>query len=281
MSEGFSAQWLALREPADHAARDAGLRDLAAKALAGHETQNVVDLGCGAGSNLRGLAPALGPRQRWTLVDHDPALLAAAKDALTAWGDAATLTPEGLRLEKAGKRIEVRFRRADLAADPASALEEGTHLVTAAALFDLVSQRWAERFADALVARRLPFYTILIYDGVERWSPGHPLDAAALAAFHAHQAGDKGFGPALGPKASQAFADLFAARGYDVRRVSSPWRIGQDQAALLSALAEGGAEAVRQTGRLAPQEFEAWRAARLASTRCEIGHEDVFAVPRR
>ena len=45
---GFSADWLALREPADHAARDGDLLAAAAQ-VAGAV---IVDLGCGTGSTL-------------------------------------------------------------------------------------------------------------------------------------------------------------------------------------------------------------------------------------
>ncbi len=85
---GFSAEWLALREPADHRARNRDLLGALARRFAGRDTLSVVDLGCGAGSNLRALAPALPRRQRWRLVDHDAALLGAARGRIAQWGDA-------------------------------------------------------------------------------------------------------------------------------------------------------------------------------------------------
>src|SRR5690606_36909985 len=86
---GFSPEWLALREPADMRARDPGLLAALAAHLAGRDAIEVVDLGCGAGSNIRTTAPALGPVQSWTLVDYDPVLLEAARAALMAWADEA------------------------------------------------------------------------------------------------------------------------------------------------------------------------------------------------
>ncbi len=68
--ERLPPDWLAVREPADHAARDAGLVAPLARALPPHV--RAVDLGCGTGSNLRALGPHLGPAQDWVLVDHDP-----------------------------------------------------------------------------------------------------------------------------------------------------------------------------------------------------------------
>ena len=74
---GFSAAWLALREPADHAARDAGLAQAAAALLIGKTPTRILDLGCGTGSNFRAFSPLVAAPQAWTLVDFDPRLLAA------------------------------------------------------------------------------------------------------------------------------------------------------------------------------------------------------------
>ena len=58
--ETFSADWLALREPADHAARDAGLTGRAAEWLRSlGRPARAIDLACGSGSNVRYLLPRL------------------------------------------------------------------------------------------------------------------------------------------------------------------------------------------------------------------------------
>ena len=79
---GFSPEWLALREPADHTARNVPLAQAAAALLVGREPARILDLGCGTGSNFRGFAPLVGAPQHWTLVDHDARLLEAARGAL-------------------------------------------------------------------------------------------------------------------------------------------------------------------------------------------------------
>lgn len=277
--DSFSAEWLALREPADHAARDPGLAERAASLLAGRDVARIVDLGCGAGSNLRGFAPFMKTRQHWTLVDHDPALLAAARKALVQWADASRDDDATLRLDKAGRDISVDFVEADLAQDFSRALDRDADLVTAAALFDLASDAWLDRFCDALAARRLPLYTVLIYNGREDWSPAHRLEVKALAAFHAHMRSDKSFGPALGPASADALARKLEARGYVVALADSPWRLRVGDA-LLGELATGAAGAVAETGALAPAEWADWRDARMKAQSAVIGHRDLLAVPR-
>ena len=241
----FEPAWLALREPADAAARDPGLLAEAA-ALLGDGLG--LDLGCGTGATVR----AFGAGPRWRLVDRDRRLLATA----------AAHCP--------GAEVVA----ADLAAVDRLPLG-GVALVTASALLDLVSRGWIDRLAGRLADAGIPCYAALSYYGTIHWDPAEPGDAAVVAAFNRHQRRDKGLGPALGPDAPEALAQALAARGYRVRTAPSAWRLGHPQAALQAALVEGIAEAV------APP--RAWLQARLAASavaRCTVGHVDLLAVPR-
>lgn len=276
---GFSAEWLALREPADHRARNRDLLGALARRFAGRDTLSVVDLGCGAGANIRALAPALPPRQRWRLVDHDRRLLGAARERIAQWGEAREAAGANLKVSRQGRNLTIAFHEADLVSGLDGALEGAPHLVTAAALFDLVSADWIQRFVAAVAAREAVFYTVLTYNGTETWSPAHPADAAIQAAFHAHQGRDKGFGPAAGPAASEALAQAFLAAGYRVRSADSPWRLGPRDAELIRELATGTARAVRETGQVQDDEVASWLEARLSGAACVVGHTDLLAFP--
>ena len=277
---GFSAEWLALREPVDHRARNATVRDAALEIFDGRDDAGIVDLGCGSGSNLRALAPYLPRIQSWRLVDHDPDLLAAARAALARWADHAETEADGaLRLERGGKTIFVDFEEADLAGDLDRVLSGRIDLVTAAAFFDLVAEPWIATFCAALVDRNVPLYTVLTYDGVEVWRPPHQADAAMLSAFHAHQATDKGFGPAAGPKAVSCLTRAFAAAGWAVQIGQSAWLMNEADAALIAMLAEGSARAVAETGKVPAADIASWLDARRNAGACAIGHEDLFARP--
>ena len=248
---GFSADWLALREPADHAARDGDLLAKAA-ALAGARPV-IVDLGAGTGSTRRAFGGRLPSGALWRMVEGDAALLAHCE----------------------GERHLMDLR--DLAALPLA----GATLVTASALLDLVSEDWVAGLVRDLVARRLPLYAALNYDGRMAWRPEDAGDAEVTAAFNRHQRGDKGFGPALGPAAVARAADLFRAAGYAVQVADSPWRIGPDQAALGAALLEGIGAAAAEAG-VAPEQAARWAAVRramLAQGEMVIGHLDLLAVP--
>lgn len=251
---GFSASWLSLREPADHAARDAGLLQAAVRAAG--QSPLIVDLGSGTGSTIRAFAPHQTQAAAWRLVDHDPALLAHAASA--AQGAVTT------------HQVDLR----DLDSVPL----EGATLVTASALLDLCARDWVSRLADRLAARGLPFYAALNYDGVMQWTPADAADGAVTDAFNRHQRGDKGFGPALGPDAADAIAEVFQAAGFTVSRADSPWRLGPSEADLQRALLTGIATAATEAGADAEQWLQT-RLDALGAARCHIGHVDILALP--
>lgn len=276
----FSPEWLALREPVDRRARDPRLAEQLRAHFADRVGIRVVDLGCGTGSNLRGTFQLLPDRQEWTLVDHDPELLTAARTALSAWADRSepeTRGTDGLTVWKSDKRLCIRFRQADLNASLDQALGASADLVTASAFFDLCSATFIGRLAAAVTARKAAFFTVLTYNGQQDWAPRHPADAHMLRAFVAHQAGDKGFGPAAGPSAPPALGATFQSAGYAVCEGDSPWRLGDGDRKLISELAAGFAAAVAETGQVDAATIAAWSAvARSAAT---VGHTDTLALP--
>ena len=261
---GFSPEWLLLREPADHRARDRGLVERLAAHLAGRESVKLVDLGCGTGSNLRALSPALPAPQHWRLVDYDPALLEAARQEIGNWR---------------GGSPDISFETADLSRDLEQVLAPECDVVTAAALFDLVSKEWLARFAALLAGRRRAFYTVLIYDGVMEWQPAHPADEPIRAAFNTHQRTDKGFGRAAGPDAGAILVQALERSGFEVHTALSPWLLTREDLPLILSAAEGIADAARQTGRVPEADIGDWLQSRAALTACTIGHVDILALP--
>jgi hypothetical protein len=293
---GFSAAWLALREPVDHRSRNAMLQKqivnfLNQRAPVVPGLLQITDLGSGTGSNLRALAPHFGAMQCWTLVDYDADLLGAARTTLLSWADDVldSNTPnlicevgsfsgslEPLVVTKNMKTIAIRFRCADLLADYRSILNEPADLITAAAFFDLVAEPW---LADFCAALSKPLYTVLTYDGKETWGPPNALDADVLRAFHAHQSTDKGFGAALGPIAAERLQSLLQNRGFITACAPSPWRMDYHDRALIEQLAMGTAGAAREMCVLENSGIDQWEQARRQASHCEIGHIDLFAYP--
>jgi hypothetical protein len=283
----FSADWLALREPFDTAARAAPL----VAALRTHLTAGtvaapleVVDLGAGAGSNLRFLAPRLGGVQNWLLVDHDAALLAAAQSTLRAWAQAqdavASTATEPLTIAARGFSCSVACEERDLA-NTWPALPPGA-LVTGAALLDLVSASWLDELIGACKDARAVVHFALTYDGRTTCVPIDAQDAEALELFNRHQLGGKSFGPALGPDAAREAAARFTTAGYTVEALQSDWRIGPEHRAMQDALLEGWLGAAVEMAPARRDALAAWhrrRRVHVAGGRSTlvVGHVDFVA----
>ncbi|UUX49203.1 class I SAM-dependent methyltransferase [Nisaea acidiphila] len=264
MSGGFSAEWLAARAVWDRAARSPEVEGALVRwAETRPATLRILDLGAGSGNNQRHLAPLLEMPCEWLLADSDTALLerAVAEASL-----------------KADDRITVRD--IDLATGDLSVLLGGADLVTASALFDLVSRDWLDRFLDALAERRAAFLSVLTYDGRIDIEGDHEEAENLEALVNDHQHGDKGFGPALGPEAHPALVEGLEQRGYRVEQGESDWSLTAGDPGARE-LVEGWVAAAGEIAPLDREEIAAWGAALLARPGIGIyvGHRDLFAVP--
>jgi SAM-dependent methyltransferase len=298
----FSAHWLALREPADHRSRSEAL--VRALILWMEEQPrpgllSVLDLGAGAGSNLRYLAPLIGGQQRWTCVDKDPELLKALRVQTAAWAIARGLiaTADGAEQRILGQGIDWRVATPymDLAAGADNfPLAPGT-LVVASALMDLVSESWLAELLRACWRGQSPLLASLNYDGRVELSPHEPLDGLVIALVNGHQGRDKGLGPALGPSGPRALARLGRRLGYQARTASSDWELDPDQTGIQEALIAGWGHAARvqvrdafggSAGAIDPriESIDHWQDVRLghvaAGRSClRVGHEDLLLLP--
>jgi SAM-dependent methyltransferase len=263
---GFAAEWLALREHCDLAARNANVLDAVTASLKSAASVHIVDLACGSGSTLRALHSHLPARQHWDLVDNDADLLALA------------------RSRNLDKDVTLNTVPLDLSRSFEAALGESIGLITISALLDLVSETWLHRFVRAVAARALPVYAALTYDGRTDLAPADPLDTAVVSTVNAHQRTDKGFGPALGPAAAGSAIACFESLGYSLVSGESDWVIGADDHEMQNALLEGWASAAREMGTPGDPEIAGWLARRTAAvsqslSSMRVGHVDFFAFP--
>lgn len=279
----FSAEWLRLREPVDHAARSAALTADVMRTLPPGPV-GILDLACGTGSNLRYLRgrilyfniegqDCLNTRSdpytpytppEWLLVDHDPALLALVEPDPNV------------------RTVERDLRNLD------DGVFAGRALVTASALLDLVSESWLRDLVLHCRAHAAAALFALTYDGRLAFEPAEPDDARIRDLVNRHQMTDKGFGSALGPSAIARAADLFRDAGYEVRLAESDWVLRRASApdALQEQLIDGWAEAASEMAADRAGIIEAWRRKRrghVASGQSvlTVGHQDLAALLRR
>jgi SAM-dependent methyltransferase len=261
---GSLSNWLALREPADSAARSASLARKLASRIGDRTPLRIVDLGAGTGSNVRYLASRLPRPQHWLLVDRDPTLLEEARRTTVAADLVETCELDLGPLDVAG-------------------IFSGRDLITASALLDLVSEKWLRSLAShACVAGAAALFA-LTYDGRFDCSPPEPEDAIVRTLFNRHQRrSDKGFGVAAGPGATAYAERAFAAVGYHVQRENSDWILEADARDLQRALIAGWATAA---GEMAPGRsalIADWLSRRVAHvdagrSRITVGHQDLMA----
>lgn len=213
-----SRRWLALREPADAAARACELvEELRRSPTTGRHL--IHDLGCGTGSMGRWLAPLLPGPQHWVLHDRDPDLLDAAR------ADLPGRTADGAA-------VTVETKRSDIVGlDPGELA--GATLVTASALLDMLTGDELIRLARLCVSAGCPVLLTLSVVGRVELTPADPLDDRVAAAFNAHQRRMTERGRLLGPDAPAAATGEFGRLGAQVRRRPSPWRLDASLADLL------------------------------------------------
>jgi trans-aconitate methyltransferase len=262
--------WLALREPADAAARSTGLVHQLARGLSPSGTLTVHDLGCGTGAMLRWLAPRLPGPQHWVLCDRDADLL----------GVAAT---RPLPRATDGSAVTMETRRVDVTRMSARQLATGG-LVTASALLDVLTTTELERLVDSCVHAGCPVLLNLTVTGRVRLDPPDRWDQPISEAFNAHQQRPVGGHRLLGPGAVRRTIEAFTARGAEVTAAASPWRLGHEDSALTAAWFDGWlAAALEQRPELAGPTLDYVRrrrgqaaAGRLTAT---VDHRDLLARP--
>jgi trans-aconitate methyltransferase len=250
--------WLALREPADAAARSAELAGRFARHVSAARRLVIHDLGGGSGAMGRWLAPRLPGPQHWVVHDRDPELLDLA---VAARPRAASVTVEP-RLSDV-----TRLEPDDLA---------GATLVTCSALLDLLT---ADELAGMLEAcLGYPMLLALTVVGRVALTPADPLDAQIAAAFDAHQRRDR----RLGPDAVAAAIELLHDTGAEVLIRPSPWRLGAAHAGLIAEWLDGWvAAASEQDPMLDAGAYRDMRLAQAATGELAVtvDHADLLVLP--
>jgi len=259
--------WLSLREATDAAARSRSLTEAVARRLSDRRPLRAVDLGTGTGSNVRYLAPVLGPEQEWLVVDRDASVLADFR------------APAGIRVEHRQADLDGALRAADIWAS--------RDLVTASALLDLVSPAWLQAVAKRCAASRAVALFALTYDGRSSCEPADREDDDVRRLLNLHQLRRQtDSGGAAGPGAVDAAVTAFGAVGYDVRRERSDWRVGPESAAMQRELFDVWATAAAEIAPERKRAIDEWLARRLVylgagRSTIVVGHEDLAAWPRQ
>jgi hypothetical protein len=214
-----SRDWLALREPADAAARSAELAKRLGRQVGAQRSLVIHDLGAGSGAMGRWLAPRLPGPQHWVVHDRDAELL-----------DRATVDVPGRAAD--GAAVTVEAWQSDITALAPADLA-GASVITCSALLDLLTAEELARMLGAGIGR--PMLLALTVVGRVTMVPADPLDAEIASAFDAHQRR----GGRLGPDAVGAAVELLRDAGAEVLVRPSPWRLGAAHGGLIAEWLDG------------------------------------------
>ena len=162
-----SGGWLALREPADAAARALDLVEHLRRQLPATGRQVIHDLGCGTGAMGRWLAPLLPGPQHWVLHDRDTDLLQVAAADLP--GPAAN-----------GAAVTVEAKHSDITRLAPVDLADAT-LITASALLDLLTEEELAGLVAVCAGAGCPMLLTLSVVGRVDLTPADPLDRRVAA----------------------------------------------------------------------------------------------------
>ncbi|HET7196237.1 MAG TPA: class I SAM-dependent methyltransferase [Nocardioides sp.] len=264
------AGWLALREPADAAARSTALVEELCPYLADDRVTRVHDLGCGTGSMARWLAPRLSGPQHWVLHDRDAELLPLAEAD----------PPRG---SSDGAPVSVETRHDDITRLDPSELADAS-LVTASALLDMLTADELDRLVHHCASTGSPLLLALSVTGRVDLAPADPSDEPFTAAFNEHQRRASAIGLRLGPDALEAAVERFTGLGREVEVRASPWRLGPDSTQLTREWLAGWVGAAcdqrPELDRLRPSYVER-RLAELDQGRLTVTvhHQDLLVRP--
>jgi hypothetical protein len=283
VSGGFSSDWLSRREPFDARARSAALADRLSALLP--VRPRLLELGAGAGSLFRWLAPRIGRAQAWTMVDADEVLLADGFERTAEWAIArgwkVTSPSSAMIVHAPGGAWRIEARVIDFGASPAPLPLAGQDAVVCSALMDLVSPAWARAFVARLT---VPFLACLNVDGRDRFIPARAGDVLVARGFARHMRRDKGFGPAMGQASPTVLARVLSEAGFSVSTAPSDWLIPRMAHRMLAEMIEGHAAAAAEALPAFAPRIAAWRKARFAAAAAArlslvIGHRDLLAIP--
>ena len=261
------AGWLALRVPADNAAREAIIEPLLEPLLhflrSAGSPVHVVDLGAGTGSNARWLAPRLSMAQRWTLIDHDARLLAQANPPVD-------FTAVAGRMDQLESLLAPRT---------APGAKSAT-LITCSALLDVLTATDVESISAAVAAAGAAALFSLSVTGKVRLTPRNAFDPVITREFDNHQRR----GGRLGPDAPEVTRSKLARHGLKVRSVETGWDLTSDDPALFGAWLHGRVEAAVEQAPERSEEAHRWLRRRLdqlarGELRARVEHVDLLALP--
>lgn len=225
----FATDWLEERYRFDVAARNPKVEAVCLQYFAQHPDVSIIDMGAGTGANFIYLSEKFPQSQQWALVELNPNLLKRARERLKIWAAAKgyTVREEGQNLDfrRSEQHIHVQLIQGSFLELPQLLQPDQFHLVTASAVFDLLSEQMLSNLVQVFHQNRLALLATLNYESMA-YLPGDAEDDHWIELYEAHMQREQDFGRALGPKCSAFLENGYAQLPTEqILRAPSRWQI--------------------------------------------------------
>ncbi|MFP4090101.1 MAG: hypothetical protein ACLFUB_01765 [Cyclobacteriaceae bacterium] len=282
-------QWLSHRYPCDTAARNPEIEKKCLDYFKDKSVLKVVDVGAGTGNNFQYYFSKFNQQQHWTLLEQDEALIEACRHSLMAYCEKheyeVRQEKNGLQIKFDGRSAEVVFCRGKLQQIEKCVDLKQTDLVTANAVFDLLSFEDFEEFVIKLTAWNVCLMATLNYYETS-FLPFSEEDGRFINYYHTHMLRPQPDGIAMGPNCSEEMLDLLSRHQMLIEQEASQWHLKKYDTTMHHYILHFFDHALRELN-LSPheqEEVEAWlRSKRRLSDQHQleiiVDHSDIFAYP--
>lgn len=283
----FTTDWLSERFHFDSKARNKEVQQSCFQYLQHKSHLSIVDIGAGHGSNFFYLSPKLRQDQSWYFIELNAELLDAALMRIVSFAEKSKYTYQKtdytVSIQAAGKKIQVTGICASFLQLPKIVSLQTVDLVTAGAVFDLLSENLFAEVVLPLIKAKVPLLATINYKGMA-FAPEQEQDAHFLHLYHQHMWRQQAFGRSMGPECLAYMTSFFLNHKVAVLTGSSDWQVGPTDKKmhhfLLSYLEAAIGEMINSTQE--KQDFEKWLTHKKeqlhqAQLTTKVFHQDLFA----
>ncbi len=279
----FTIQWLLKRFAYDSIARNKQVEQSCLDYFKHNKDISILDIGSGTGASCIYFMEKITANQVWTLVELNPELAKASAERIAAYAvENGYIVQQGaqqLFLQKKQKFVTVHIRQESfLQMD--SRLDWGSiDLLTATAVFDLLSKELFAKFIEPIITYRIPLLGTINYERMS-FLPTDSLSEKYADLYTQHMVRPQAFGHAMGGNCIREITSLFRQNGLSFVSGESNWRIPPEDATmrhyLLDYMADAIPELLQTTDELAT--FTEWLANKRQQKNLTIivEHRDFF-----
>lgn len=224
----FTVEWLSERYRFDAAARNKEVEQSCIKHFQNYKQIKIVDIGAGHGSNFFYLFPKFPQHQEWVFVELNASLLETAFLRLAHFAKAHNYpfkrTTKTFTFNANGKEISIYSLHASFLDLGQSLALETVNLLTAGAVFDLLSVELFEQFATQLIPFQIPLLSTINYAGMRFW-PQQKEDTQFLQLYEAHMLRMQNFGQSMGADCMRHMLAFFEKKQITCHVGDSNWAV--------------------------------------------------------